>query len=213
MSQVAETGTISLGGPDSPSTILVKFFFTNSGAVPDEIPEKRDRRFTNPVMDQLHTDIAKALGLDEELGKVGRVREGRVDTGKNIINNLSMVQVADLLRQFASADYCGPLADYYYLTNVHWFEQPARAPGKKPKFIVVLGYNQLGPEKVTPAMLELAKVTENARMELSAITWQFCHVWQNLNGVTTVNMVGRQPGANPKHAIVVRDGELRAIAL
>ena len=200
MSEISEMGVVPLTGDDGPDAVLLKFFFTNPAHIPPGIDEKGGR-LTNQAMDAYHIEMTKLAGLSEELAKVGRKRRERVDTGEHPVDNLSMTQVDESL-------FFGLGGARFYLVNVHWFEQPARAPGKKSKFVVVLCFNFMEQVKNLP---HLPQEGVEALDALATTTWQFCHVWDNPNGVVTVNMVGRQPDARARHAIVVRVGILQAI--
>lgn len=193
MSESVSTAVRALPSPD---TFLVKFNFTNSKWIPVEILEKQ--RDSNVAVDQGHADSARDSG-SPELGEMGRVRRGRRDTGKHVAE-LDFVQAAMLRRGFVNAGW--------WLAAAHWHRQEPRqgSPSGKPKYVVTLMFSRTESDA-----LELKRTTLEALRELARTTWQHCHVWLNSNGVSTINLVGRQPDARPRLALAVRGGELKAI--
>ncbi|MDD5110030.1 MAG: hypothetical protein PHI63_02330 [Patescibacteria group bacterium] len=171
---------------------IVKFYFTNPSQIPPGIPQKD--RLENSELDAYHAAMMGLLG-QEALGTLGRLREGRVDTGICVIQNLPAVQVGVLRRGFANNEL--------RLIDAHWFRLEPREPGRKPKFVVNLTFAQVRHADVV--LPELPRKTVEALRALANTTWAFCHVWDNSPiPVATVNCVGRQPDAKPTNAIVVR---------
>lgn len=177
--------TAKLEGKD----IIVKFFFTNQARLPAGIEEKK--RKTDAALDFARNVTAK----DKEIGAYGRIRDGRVDTGMQVANNLPMAQPAMLRRGLASQGY--------RLVDAHWFKKEEQ--GKTTKFVVVLSFKQGAEESI-----ELGRKTEDAIRKLANTLW-FCHIWKNQSNFT-INFVGLQQGTKPSYSIVARGGELSAIS-
>ena len=201
---MVEMNALSLGDVDgAPDRVLVKFFFTNPKHIPTGIPERG--RDTDAAMDTAHAMWAKVHEM-AELAKQGRIRPGRVDTGTQVIKNLPDVQVATLRRGFANSGYV--------LSSAHWYVNPAKEQGKQPKAVVCLTFSRVAHVNEVP---DLPRKTLDALRELAKTTWQFCHVYNNPDGCATVNLMGRrwddknQCYFAPRNALVVRDGQLRAI--
>ena len=175
-----------LAGKD---VVLVKFAFTN----PKHIPQGIDRitRLSNQFMDAMNRGRAEESG-NKRLGREGRFREGRVDTGYPIVNNLPFVQAA-LIR-------CGLANNDYKLVDAHWFRKEGQR-GHQPKFMVCLSFKKGASENI-----ELSRKTLDAVRQLANTVWNFCHVWQNTNNFT-VNFVGRMPDGKPHYALRVSEGE------
>lgn len=151
--------------------VLVKFFFTNPKHIPFGIPEQS--RETDQKMDLFHASVAAALGK-VELGEVGRVREGRVDTGRPAVQNAQLVQAALLRRGLTNVSFG--------LYACHWFFQE-----RKGKYAVVLAFGWARdiiqcPPEVTEALRELGRTT-----------WQWCWVYDNKGTFdsVTINFGGR----------------------
>lgn len=200
-------GYLPLGDVDgAPDRVLVKFYFCNRKHIPDGIPERE--RDTDRQVDEEHATWAIIHQMAEK-AMVGRVRRGRVDTGEHIVDNLGDAQVATLRRGFTNA--------HYLLADAHWFEAPAKEKGRQPKFVVCLTFSRVDIDINNGHIPELPRRTLNALRELANSTWQFCHVWNNPDGVATINCVGRrwnekfQTYYPPKNAIRVMNGEIVAI--
>lgn len=185
ISTVIGAPTAKLAGKD----IIIKFFFTNPAHIPAGIEQKN--RKPDEVIDFARNVMAK----DKETADYGRIREGRVDTGTQMANNLPMTQPAMLRRGLASQGY--------RLVDAHWFRKVQE--GKTTKFVVVLSF-KFGAEE----SIELSRKTEDAIRKLSRTLW-FCHIWQNEKNFT-VNFVGLQYPTRPSYTIVAREGSLSAIA-
>lgn len=216
--QSSHTGTVELLGERAPDRVIVKFFFTNPKHIPPGIPEKGQD--PNWLRDAANATWASLHGLANE-SQVGRVRPGRVDTGQHILDNLPDVQLGLLRRGLNKSDYV--------LTDVHWFRAKAKKPGGQAKFVVcltfcdiiVLANTEAGSQRYKELMKQFTQefprpLTEALRA-LAKTTWQFCHVWLNPDGTSTINLVGRrwddqnQCYLPPRHALVVRERTLRAI--
>ncbi|NUM25941.1 MAG: hypothetical protein HUU49_05015 [Candidatus Buchananbacteria bacterium] len=191
---------LSLNG-NGPSRVIVKFAFTNDKHIPNGIPVKK--READHVVDATHMVSAVQSGQTEE-AQIGRHREGRVDTGTPVIQNLGMVQTAMIRR--------GLVNNGYRLTDAHYFTKPPAQRGHKPKHMVCLTFDR---EATTSA--DLPEGTTRALRELANTTWQYAHVWSNPDKTATINLVGRQwdDGAgkyrDPENALVVRNHELCAV--
>lgn len=131
--------------------------------------------------------------MTSPLGQVGRVREGRVDTGTPIFNNVANTGAGFLLGALAASGL-------NLSADPHWFEQ--KKAGKATKYVVVLSFSRSEPIKLEPKIF-------GALTELSHTSW-FHHLWLNPNGVVTANFVGIQQG-EPKQNLAVEDGELTLV--
>lgn len=172
--------------------VVVKFNFTNREHIPAGIEEKV--RLTNEIVDHVNSKRAEESG-NKRLGRVGRFRQGRVDTGFPVVQNLPMTQAAMIRTGLAN--------NGYRLRDAHWYATPFQA-GKTTKYVVVLSF-QHGIEE----NLELNRKTYEAVRKLAKTVW-YCHVWQNTLNFT-VNFVGIQVGAKPKHSITTKNGQLAAV--
>ncbi|MDE1925206.1 MAG: hypothetical protein KGH79_03425 [Patescibacteria group bacterium] len=175
-------------------SILVKFFFTNEKHVPRGVPNKD--RAVMYLVDYNHAQKAKSQGQDE-LAKLGRHREGRVDTGEPVIKDLPGVQAALLKDRLTKAGFA--------LKNLHWFKQVKE--GRTPKFVVVCEF-----ARGTQATELPADVVEALDFLSYAARW-YCHVWDNrtVGNPLTINFVGRQPDAKVQYYLSVVDETLLAI--
>lgn len=195
----------------------MKFGFTNPSHLPHGIPERQIRngqsgsgivrqprpdqvpvRTGDQVVDQIHQG-GKYTGGDQSLGEIGRVREGRVDTGKPVIQNLEKVQVAMIRRGLANISFP--------LVNIHWFKQVPGGDPRKTRGVVAASFSD---QTVTNAQqpLVINPEVQAALRALARVTWGFVHIWQNPNGVVTINCIHRRPDGRPRHALVVRDRTL-----
>ncbi|MBX4200375.1 hypothetical protein KW790_02885 [Candidatus Parcubacteria bacterium] len=114
--------------------------------------------------------------MSEDLGAVGRVREGRVDTGTPVFKNEDRVSAELIRRALTNAGFG--------LDDAHWFTK--NKPGSATKFVVSLAFS------VSDAPItEFNRETTEAFRELAKTVW-FCHVWLNPNGVLTINFVSIQ---------------------
>ena len=178
-------------------TALMKFFFTNQKHIPPGIP--LIERWGNETVDLGHAVEGAILGVNR-VG-IGRVRSGRVDTGLQVISNLPEVR--------ASMLESGLTENGLSLVNLHWFVKPADRSGGD-KYVVCATFHSGKP-------MELTEPTARALHELAAITWGYCHVWQNPNGVDSINLLlrrwdsNKQQSTQPRHLLVVRNGYLEAI--
>lgn len=188
--------------PVGPMFMLVKFFFTNQEHIPDGIPEVG--RQSNHEMDAYHARMIALMG-DANRATLGRLREGRVDTGDCVIENLPMAQVGLIRRGLAN--------NGRHLILAHWHYQQPRGPNRRGKYVVSLTFAPLV-EEIGVVIPELPRATVVAMRTLAHTTWAYCHVWDNAPvPVATINCVGRQPDAQPKHAIVVREHHIRAVTI
>lgn len=135
------------------------------------------------------------------LAQMGRVREGRVDTGTHFIDNVQDIQVGCLINGLQNVGY--------QVTHCHWFLQTAEPP-KTDKFVVVVGLGSDDQTKGGVTALEMSNKTLQQRRILTRTCWQWCHGWANPNGVITLNFGGRKPDGRPRNAVVVRDRKIWA---
>lgn len=175
-------------------TVLVKFFFTNEAHVPRGIPNVA--RKNDFAVDYKHMKAAKEAGADD-LGAVGRHREGRVDTGEPVINDLHGVQASLLKDRLVNAGFA--------IKNLHWYKQ--ERAGRTPKFVVVCEFvrgvqtGELPPDVI--AALDF----------LSHCARWTCHVWDNsqLGKPATINFVGRQPDGKVQYYLSLIEKTIMAI--
>lgn len=172
-------------------TVLVKFTFKNREFVPSGIPQVE--RQPDYRMDVLHQREAHKAGHGG-LAHVGRVREGRVDTGGNVITTTRPAHSGVLRRGLAN--------NGFHLVSLHWFTKTER---DEPNYTVVACFGRV-PEgmQYTPSIIE-------ALRELANMSWGRCYVWDNPNQVATINFVGYLKGQSPKQAVAVRDGDIVAV--
>jgi hypothetical protein len=131
-----------------------------------------------------------------DLGAVGRVREGRVDTGTQIFDNVAMTS-AELVRRALTNAGLG-------LDNLAWYKKETE--GRQPKFVVECVYTPKEGE-----IAEYSRQTTDALRELASIAW-FCHVWHNPHTkVITINFVGMQNGV-ARNQITVRDDHISLLS-
>lgn len=189
---VANSGRLDL---ERVEAILVKFYFTNRNQVPQGIPYEQQP--PKSERDALHAANAIAAGR-ADLAQVGRHREGRVDTGVPVIKDLPMVQ-AELLRSgLAKAGYA--------LTGMRYWQQSAKKPGDKPKWVVQFQYTR--DVKPAPYPPTVAGTIEDL---VRGARWQSCYVWQNPDDVATINFVGRQPDGKAKNFLVCMETSIVAV--
>jgi hypothetical protein len=175
--------------------ILVKYSFANPSRIPAGI--RQVPRNADMEQDKIHATWAVQHG-QAELAEVGRIREGRVDTGVQAVNNAQMLQVATLRRALFNNGF--GLADCY------WQEREKQGGGII--CLVVLEFQRISTGMVTPP---LPRQTVEALRVLANTPARYCHVWSNPDDSITVNCISPQFGQKPKTAMVVRDGQLVAI--
>ncbi len=186
-----QTITLRKGTEAAAVAVLVKFAFTNGKWIPSEIEEK-DRR-SDAEMDAYHAELAKSIDKPE-LGQIGRLRPGRVDTGKATLDNIQVAHAGMIRKGLVSIDY--------HLTELHKFYHQ-----EKNKWFVVAAFNPVKPGSSVPKLSARAR---DALQKLAEMCWQYMHVWENPNGVVTVNFVGRMPDRKPLRALIVnREGALQ----
>ena len=176
------------------NSIQIKFQVNRMDQIPAGIPEQD--RGSDAQADKRHF-VAAYKGGYGHLAAEGRVREGRVDTGKNFIENLQRVQIGCIMKGLSNSGY--------RLTKCFWYHKPdASGDKRKDKYVVVL---ELG---LGADALVLSRETTLQRRELASVTWMYCHGWANPDGRITLNFGGRMDGAKAQHAVVVRNGALTA---
>lgn len=160
--------------------------------VRDNIPEVEN------LDDMANASIIAAKGKTE-LGEVGRIRKGRVDTGHHFINNLFGV-CADLR---VSLTNCG-----YSLAKVGRFTKP------DGRIVIQLIFRRgLPTDKILDIMRGPLQV---AMRNLMTSTYQFCHCYNNppMNPINdernaTINLVGIMPeGTKPSATLYIKDRAL-----
>ena len=192
-----EAMALPIGHGTPVKEVRLKFNFTNLNRVPQGIKERP--RHLDKFIDRQHAQGATQHGK-AELGEIGRLRPGRVDTGNQVVNNLPNVQVALIRKGLAATGLL--LADAYY--------QNHRQQGRADKWVVNLVFR-------TSDQVEQIKPLDRAALDgaraLANTTWSYCHVFANPDGTATVNMVGLNPDHKPKHALVVRGRKIIPIAV
>lgn len=174
-------------------TVMVKFSFTNEDRMPLGIREKN--RATDQVVDAGHAaaELRRAAAGSErgkgfaklgdlqaanQRGAVGRHREGRVDTGEPVVQNLQNADVSQLLAQLQAAGFT--------LTGAAKFERQ-RDKGK-PLQVLELVFSREG--EAFPLLEHQQQAVDSLLTEASWIV----HVWDNPGSrTTTVNLVGMNP--------------------
>ncbi|MGC9602232.1 MAG: hypothetical protein ABSE76_00600 [Minisyncoccia bacterium] len=191
----AATQFVHLG--DGRKDLLVKFFFTNPRYLPDGLPTVP--RLNDMAMDRKHQD-AVYLDEDSSSAEVGRHREGRVDTGIPVIENLQLTSPLFLTD--------GLEASGFYLVSAHYYRKEAKGKFGKPSYVIVLHYSQHGERmRLSP---ELA---ENLLRFYGGASWTI-NVWNNPGkNPTTVNLGQPSPDIAPRHELIVDKGVLRAVHL
>ncbi len=169
--------------------IDVKFTLRNLSEIPSGIENRW--RMNEEALDTVHAANAVEMGR-AELAEVGRVREGRVDTGECVINNLMSVQVGTIRRAFTN--------NGFVLSEVFTYQHK-----KSLKPVLVLRYLPKGEgvNSVAPP----AFVTAALRVLGSAV-WNLCNLWDNPDGSITINLNGKvgKVAHEPDYAIVVQKG-------
>ena len=199
------------------NTVMVKFMFTNPAHIPPGIPQRTVTSISQKETDEYNAIVAAAAG-HAELAEVGRVRQGRIDTGDQTVNNLQLVQLGLIRRGLANV--------MFQLRSCHSYPKPA-TPTSSRKYVVVLTFKG-GPSDsgyyeeatATPEAKEAHKLLNSpevvsALRSLANTTWQYCHVWDNsrTRKTATINVGGRIPDGRPLHAIAVRGGEIVPVEL
>lgn len=174
--------------------VWVKFNFTNPNHIPPGII-RHDRRPEDNILDRNNAFKARSIGRPD-LAEVGRHREGRVDTGEKVHENVQQLQVAFLRRGMAN--------NGFHIGRCRWYLH--QVPNRQMKYVVEIGFTN-NPDVV----LNLTRQQEDALRALARDAVWTGHVWFNPDDTCTVNMVQRQPGATPRHAVVVRDGKILVV--
>ena len=182
------------------AVLLVKFSFTNSALIPSGLrmtdPDGTRSTTLRLGRDRVHALKARKKGL-AELAAVGRVREGKIDTGVAMFKEeKSRISVELLMGELQRAGFS--------LLDAHYF--PQSRPGKVLKYIVVLSFG-IG----MPA--QMSRNTIHGIEALASTTWENLHGWDNsaTEGVNTLNLVGRLPDQKPSKRVALIEGELEVI--
>jgi hypothetical protein len=178
---------LSIRGQD----ILYKFFVANRSVVPEGLREVSTT--ADKARDQKNADIAKSEG-NGKLAVEGRVRPGRVDTGKAIYQNVERVKIASVRSLLARKGY--------RLTDAHFYQKIGQE-----SCVIVLNLSTKG------EAVKLSRKTMDALRAMSRdLSWK-TNVWDNgderPSTVNFTNSSSRQPG----QMLVVRDDFLRLVDL
>ncbi len=174
--------------------ITVKFAFTNSAHVPASI--KISNRPPDKVVDKAHADVAKATGLSD-LGNKGRHRQGRVDTGIPVIQNLQNVAVHSLIPQLLTMGF-NPGDVYAYVKE-------DRRPGKHTKWYACLELQRIGNDSQKVPAKEDQDEAVKGILKLMNSAWGYLHVWHNPDGTVTINLLHKD--AKDVHHELIADEE------
>lgn len=175
------------------SVVWVKFNFTNQKHIPPGI-ERIDRP-GDKLLDLLHAHKAKRAG-QASLAEVGRHREGRVDTGEKVRENLQQTQLAFLRKGMAN--------NGFRVSRCRWYEH--QVEGRQSKYVVEIGFT----DNIN-ASIWLTRGQEEALRALARDAVWTAHIWANPDDTCTVNMVQRQPSVVPKNAVVIRNGAITVV--
>lgn len=185
--------------------LLAKFSFKDPNLIPAGIT--RVDREPDYRMDVAH-QLAAYRTSRPELGKTGRVREGRVDTGTQVVTTRRPIHAAILRRGLTNVGFS--------LTHLHWFSKESNPKDTRqasdPIYVVVASFAR-GSRDAAPTTKEV-----EALRALARVTWGSCYVWDNpqLNPedavVSTINFTGGPlKDQDAKQAIAVRDGKIIAV--
>lgn len=175
--------------------VLVKFTVNRLDLVPPGIPERL--RGDEGTIDGFHAQAA--IEQDAiELADVGRVRDGRVDTGQAIVQDAKNV-IVDMLR-------IGLANNGFALVSLHYHKAEKHG---KTKFVITADY------KRGKNSLALSDKTTQALRQLAGPTTWTAHIWDNSalcypdgnQKPATINMVGMSSDL-AKLDMVTRDGKL-----
>lgn len=188
----------SLNLRDKTQGVLFKFHFGKSPTFPNTI-EYRERG-TDAEVDAKHALEAAKQGKPED-GLIGKERDGRVDTGRQVIKNLAMVRPGLVRTSLVN--------NGFYVAAVY-----AQRTDKGNSLIIEFRRIVDGAKTV-----ELPRHITEALRKIAGQTWSYCHVWENPTQVHTLNFTGTHWSEGdenfkaPQHELIVRDGLLGAINL
>lgn len=195
----APANALVFGASSDPKVniLLVKFFFRNYKVIPAGI--ERVSRPPDYTLDAARQNDGMGRGRSA-LVRTGRVREGRVDDGEQVIAVRNVPCHAGMLRR-------GIANNGFRLGHLHWFVKEAderKDPRgqQDPMYVVVAGFYR-GSDTSAPSREQV-----EALRALANMPWHNCYVWYNDNGLSTVNFVGRAPDKKPQRTLVVRNGSL-----
>ncbi|MFA6215449.1 MAG: hypothetical protein WC768_02685 [Patescibacteria group bacterium] len=198
-------GTIQLGQPIS----VVKFItrFSNRNAVPKGIDWRP--RGSDTEEDTLQAKKAIEAG-QPELAKVGGVREGRVDTGKEIIKVCGANQVTVMRKALANNAY---VLVECYAQEREKFDK--RRGTNVVYYLVCLVYKHTSAMTADDVSVILTNALVEGIRDLCRRTWTWVNVWANLKVPVlpeiTINVSGGQPGKTPNNALVIWNHVLQVI--
>lgn len=174
--------------------VLTKWNFTNFELIPPGI-DQNETRLCDALLDREHAHDATRIGRPD-LAEVGRHREGRVDTGEKVWENVKRLQVAFLQK--------GMQNNGLHVAGCRWYVHAI--PGRQTKAVVEVIYTDNPKYK-----MELTRVQRDALRILSRASAWTGHIWYNPDDTCTVNLVLREPDVTPTSAVVVRDGKIVVI--
>lgn len=187
--------------------LLVKFNFgeKNFDYIPAGI-EWVDRPPDYQV-DVIHQQDALRAGADKSVIEVGRVREGRVDTGEQVLSVNRPVQAAMLRR--------GLINNGFRLSHLHAFKRantnnPRKDNDPRKELPTTFAMNAVYTRGIT-GIETTAPITEALR-QMAKLAWSNSYLWDNGPGKpATINFAGCLQFQPPKKALVVREGRVVAI--
>lgn len=156
--------------------VLVKFGFTNRNRLPNGLRQNANTR-PDMNLDERHARWVRDQGLGD-LAQVGRIRQGRVDTGEELIKGL-VVNPFSIHSSLIGAGFCLTKED-----PPHWYVQ-RKKKGRNTvwKYWVVLPY-WCGTKPEDELHLE----GDQARQILAFFKRDYnCRLWSNPDGTITVN--------------------------
>jgi len=206
---IQRTETIPL---DSTKDLLVKFNFSRENLIPSGITQ-RDR-YNNLVSDRRQVQAAEKHGENLPFRtRVGRERDGRIDTALEVLKEESVATSPDLIVR-------GLTNNDFVLVGVYWFgrDKPAQQflkSGNKRAFVVELRFRHKSrlEEDVKSSQAKLERKSLDAIRALANTPWGKVFVYKNGPEATcnTINFTARTPDQRPQKALVVRDGNITLV--
>lgn len=175
--------------------VQVKFTFSSLDLIPLSV--KKVARDSDQRKDVAHQREALRNGLDPSLTVTSRHREGRVDTGEQVVVlRNQLVGVGDLLDQLLSLNRLKLVDVYYYKRG---------GIDKDPTYTLVFTFST--DEDREPKYEAIEADTQEALNAARKLTAAGAYVWANPNATWTVNMTGwsRKP---PKRRLVLKDDRI-----
>lgn len=184
-------------------TVLLKFYFKDSGLIPHGIPVVE--RQPDYLMDMDHQDKGMKLDLPLEDVVLGRYRKDRIDTG---------IQTVEIRRPMI-ADLSGLKAIGLCFAGIHQWKQVRQnesTGSDDVQYVVCICY-QRGKQQLTPEGNPFVALVDAAVAALTSQVWQSCFVWDNPDCVTTVNCRTPLKGQEPKERLVVVEKTIQAVPI